>query len=132
MRFVLKKTQNAEGALMYYKACNKTIESNNLALKTEFERIKTIEEGRQNTPKIQLKDFYSAAAFRGFVTSIAMAYFPQATGCFLINNYAALFLQQQSDCALSVNISSIFLAVAQIFGGILSTQMADAFGRKQV
>lgn len=80
---------------------------------------------------MQLKDFCSRTAFRGFVTSLVMAYFPQATGCFIINNYVLLFLQQ-SGSALSVNISAIILTVAQIFGGLLSTQMADAFGRKRL
>lgn len=97
----------------------------------EFERIKSIEEERKNGPSIQIKDFCNRATLKGIVTSIGLAYFPQATGCFIFSNYASLMLEI-SGSALSVDVSTIILAVAQIFGGLISTQLGDTFGRKTI
>lgn len=51
------------------------------------------------------------------------------TGCYTITNYASIFFEI-SGTVFGVNISSIILAVVQIVGGLVSTQIGDTFGRK--
>lgn len=114
---------------MYYKACNFENKREIMLLKAEFERIKILEEDRKKNPKVQLKDFCNKMALKGIITSIAMSWLFQATGCFIITNYASLIFDI-SGTSLSIEVSTIILAAVQIAGGLVSTQMGDAFGRK--
>lgn len=121
--------QKAEKALMFYKGCNGKTEGEKFALRQEFNRIKSIEEERKKDSKFQLKDFCNKIAFKGMITSVAMSWLPQTTGVYVITNYASVIFRN-SGSILSVEASSIMLAIAQIFGGLVSTQLGDAFGRK--
>lgn len=114
---------------MYYKACNYNNDRERLLLKAEFERLKLLEEDRKKNPKLQIKDFWNQMAFKGIVTAIAMSWFFQATGCFIITSYASLIFKI-SGTALSIDISTIILAAVQIAGGLVSTQVGDTFGRR--
>lgn len=81
--------------------------------------------------KMQAKDFCNAKAMRGIITSIAMAWFIQMPGSFFFINFASLIFQQ-SGTALQPHFSPIILAIAQITGGLVSTQLGDMFGRKTI
>lgn len=98
-------------------------------LKDEFERLKAVIEERRLTEKHSLSDFCNAKAIKGIITSIAMAWFIQMTGSFVIMNYASIIFEK-SGASLDSHIASIILAVMQIVAGILSTQFGDSFGRK--
>lgn len=98
-------------------------------LKTEFERMKRLEEERKSNSKLELKDICNRMAFKGISTSIAMSWFMQTTGSVIIMNYASLIFEI-SGSALSIDASGIILAILQIIGGLLSTQLGDTFGRK--
>lgn len=114
---------------MFYKACNRTDEREKAIVNAEFERIKLLEEERKLNSKIQMKDICNRLAFKGISTSIAMAWFMQTTGAVIIMNYASLIFEI-SGSALSIDASSITLAIVQIIGGLVSTQLGDTFGRK--
>lgn len=86
-------------------------------------------EERRNSPKIQIKDFLNRMAVKGIVLSLAMSWFLQTTGCYLFTSFASIIFEK-SGSSLSIQVSSIILAVVQITGGLVSTQMGDAFGRK--
>lgn len=77
--------------------------------------------------KLQWGDFFNRAAMKGFITSIAMAFFMQMTGVWIVTNYASLIFET-SGSILDANTSAICLAIFQIIGGLLSTQLE--FGRK--
>lgn len=99
------------------------------ALQTEMERLKLIAKERKMTEKICLHDFCNQSAMRGLIIGIAMAWFLQLTGCFIIINYATLVFKNL-NIVLDPDISSIALAVVQIFGGLISTSLSDTLGRK--
>lgn len=114
---------------MFYKSCiSKNIHEND-RFKVEFERMKMLKEDRKRNSKIRLKDLCNRATSKGMITAIAMAWFMQTTGAVLIMNYASLIFSI-SGSALSTNVSGIILAVVQILGGLVSTQLGDTFGRK--
>lgn len=121
--------QKAESALMYYKGANPKIEKEMSLLKYEFDRLKLVVEERKLTEKLHLKDFCNRMALKGIATSIAMAWFIQMTGSFLITNYASMIFEK-SGSIMDTRISSIVLAIVQIVAGLVSTQLGDAFGRK--
>lgn len=85
------------------------------------------EEQRRMSSKLQLKDFCNRSAIKGFATSIAMSWFMQTTGNWIITNYASLIFKI-SGSILDVNTSAICLAVVQILGSLVSTQIE--FSRK--
>lgn len=114
---------------MYYKGCNSKNDREKSILKAEFEQMKLIEEERKKNSQIQLQDFCNRLAIKGIVTSIAMSWFMQTTGSVIIMNYASLIFGI-SGTALSIDASGIILAVIQILGGLVSTQLGDTFGRK--
>lgn len=114
---------------MYYKGYTGKTDREKLLLNAEFDRIKLLEEERKNSPKIQLKDFCNWMALKGFLNCIAIPYFTQSTGIFVLMNYASLIFEL-AHTTLSVDVSAIILAVVQIAGGLISTQLGDAFGRK--
>lgn len=95
----------------------------------EFDRLRLVVEERKLTEKLHLSDFCNRKALKGIFTSIAMAWFVQFTSSFLITNYASLIFEK-SGSILDSRISSIILAVVQIVGGLVSTQLGDTFGRK--
>lgn len=86
-----------------------------------------VEEERRMSSKLQFKDFCNRSAIKAFATSIAMSWFMQMTGNWLITNYASLIFKT-SGSILDVNTSAICLAVVQILGGLVSTQLE--FSRK--
>lgn len=114
---------------MYYKGCSKKNDHEKRILKAEFEQMKLSEEERKKNSQIQLKDFCNRMALKGIITSIAMSWFMQTTGSVIIMNYASLIFGI-SGTALSIDASGIILAVIQILGGLVSTQLGDTFGRK--
>lgn len=77
---------------------------------------------------IELKDFQDFMTVKGFATSFAIAWLMQTTGIVIITNFASLIFQQ-SGTTLGVNASSIVLAIMQLVGGVVSTQLYD-FRRK--
>lgn len=115
---------------MFYKGWNKNNQQQNTLLEYEFERLRLIEEERRRAPKIQLKDFHNRMALKGILFSIAISWFLQMTGCYTITNYASLIFQKSGKTIFSANVSSIIIAIAQIFGGFVSTQLGDTFGRR--
>lgn len=100
-------------------------------LENEFERLKSIDEEKKCGKKIQFSDFGDRMALKGIITSIAMSWFIQTTGNYLIINYASLIFAKSGN-SLDPNISSITLAIIQIVAGLISTQMGDTFGRKTI
>lgn len=114
---------------MYYKGCDGNSEREESYLKAEFERLKLVDEDRRRNKNIQLHDYCNRAALKGIYFSIAISWFSQMTGCYTITNYASIFFEI-SGTVFGINISSIILAVVQIFGGLVSTQIGDTFGRK--
>ncbi|XP_031622895.1 facilitated trehalose transporter Tret1-like [Contarinia nasturtii] len=119
----------AKRALIYYKGCEENNERQRTLLNSEFEQLKAVIEERKKSAKLEMKDFCNRPVLKGIFFSIAMSWFLQTTGCFIITNYASLIFEQ-SGTALGINVSSIVLAIVQIFGGLVSTKMGDAFGRK--
>lgn len=117
---------------MYYKGCTGIDERERSFLKVEYERLRLIVGEQKCSKKLQFSDFGRRMALKGMATSIAMAWFIQTTGSFLITNYASLLFSNTNGTLLNPNISSVMLAVVQIFGGLISTQMADKFGRKPI
>lgn len=113
---------------MYYKGCAAKNDREKTYLKTEFERMKLLEEERKNSPTIRLKDFYKWSACKGILTCIAMSWFTQES---VFISYASIMFEI-SRSALSTDVSSIILAAVQIVGGLTSTQIGDAFGRKTI
>lgn len=114
---------------MYYKGCEGINNRERILLEAEFERLKLVVEERKLDSKFQLSDFCNRAAFKGIATSIAMAWFIQMTGTFLITNYASMIFDK-SGTTINSNIASIILAALQIIGGLASTRFGDSFGRK--
>lgn len=119
--------QKAEIAIKFYKGCNGKNEREKSLLNNEFKRMQMAEEERRMTSKFRLKDFCNRSAIKGFITSIAMSWFMQMTGTWIITNYASLIFKT-SGSILDVNTSSICLAVVQILGSLVSTQVE--FSRK--
>ncbi|XP_055296009.1 facilitated trehalose transporter Tret1-like [Sitodiplosis mosellana] len=120
--------QSAEKSLKYYKGCTGETDREKTHLKSEFERMKLLEEERKNCPKLQLKDFCNWSAFKGIVTCMAMSWFTSES---LFISYASMIFKI-SQSAFSPDISAIILAIVQIIGGLTSTQIGDAFGRKTI
>lgn len=116
---------------MYYKGCSGIDERERSFLKVEYERLRLIVVEQKRSKKLQFSDFGNRMALKGIVTSIAMAWFIQTTGSFLITNYASLIFSK-TGTLLDPNISPIILAVVQIIAGLMSTQLADTFGRKTI
>lgn len=114
---------------MFYKGCKGENDREKIILNAEFNRLKSIIEERKNRPKMQISDFYSSMAVKGIVISISVSWFLQTTGCFIITNFAS-FIFEKSGTSLGIHTSSIILAIVQIVGGLVSTQIADTFGRK--
>lgn len=121
--------QNAEKSLKYYKGCTGKTDREKSLLTAEFERLKMLEEERKKRPKMQLKDFCNWTTFKGALICVAISWFTQMTGCFLLVNYASLIFDI-SNTSFSVDASAIILAIAQISGGLTSTQLGDTMGRK--
>ncbi|XP_031619137.1 facilitated trehalose transporter Tret1-like [Contarinia nasturtii] len=121
--------KEAEKSLMFYKGYEGKSECEQLALQLEFERLKNIVKATKANEKLHLKDFCSQTAVRGLIIGAAMAWFLQLTGCFIIINYAMLVFKN-ANTTMDPHISSIVLAIVQIFGGILSTSLSDTIGRK--
>lgn len=97
--------------------------------KTEFERLKLVTQEQAANKKLWFSDFCNRMAIKGILTSLAMAWFIQTTGSFLITNYASLIFTT-TGTLLDPNISSIILTAVQIVAGLMSTQIGDTFGRK--
>lgn len=121
--------QKAEKALMFYKNCDGKSDREKSLLNAELERLKLIDEQRKNSPKIQLNDFCNRMALKSILISIVIAWLYQMAGCSTFTNYAS-FIFEKSGSSSGIHISSMILAVAQIAGGLLSTQIGDTFGRK--
>lgn len=94
-----------------------------------MERLKLRTQESIQNDKLGLRDFGNGTAIKGLIIGIAMAWFLQMTGCFIIINYASLIFQESSS-VLDPHISSIVLAAVQIIGGVISTSLSDSFGRK--
>lgn len=123
------KKKKAEKAIRYYKGIEGENEREKSSLKMEFDRLKMIVNEQEQSKKLELSDFTNKMAFKGITTSIAMAWFIQCPGSFVFINYAMLIFEQ-SGTVLDPHISSIILAIVQIIGGLVSTQLGDTFGRK--
>lgn len=98
-------------------------------MSAELDRLKQVDEDRKNSPKLQLKDFYNRMVLRGILTSVALSWFTQLTGVYIITNYAS-HMFDKSGSALSISVSSIILIIVQIVGGSVSAQLGDTFSRK--
>lgn len=122
--------QKAKQAIMFYKRWNENDQQQKMLLESEFERLKSIDEERKLAPKIQLKDFMNRMAVKGILMSLAVSWFLQMTGCYTIMNYASYIFEKSGGTIFNTNISSTILAIVQIIGGLVSTQMGDTFGRK--
>lgn len=117
-------------AIEFYKGWKENNQQQNILLKSEFERLKSIEEERKKAPKIQFKDFCNRMALKGIFVSFAVSWFLQCTGCYTFTNYASQVFAKSGKTIFSANVSSIVLAIAQILGGFVSTQVGDTFGRR--
>lgn len=115
---------------MFYKRWNENDEQQRILLETEFERLKSIDEVGKKDPKLQFKDFNNRMALNGIIMSIVLSWLLQMTGCYTIVNYASYIFEKSGGTIFSTNTSSIILAIVQIIGGLVSTQMGDKFGRK--
>lgn len=63
-------------------------------------------------------------ALKGFAISFAMAWFWQTTGVVIITNFASLIFLK-SGTSLSINASSVLIAIMQTVGGVASTLLGD-------
>lgn len=133
LKLILMKTflQKAEKALKYYKNCDEKNEQEKLFRNVELERLLAIDEERKKSSKLQLKDFCNRMALKGIISSIVMSWLYQMTGGSAFTNYAS-FIFEKSGTSLGIHVSSIILAVSQIVGGLVSTQLGDKFGRKTI
>lgn len=116
---------------MYYKGCAGIDERERSFLKAEYERLLLIVAEQKCSKKLQFSDFCNRMALKGILISIALAWFMQTTGSFLITNYASLIFSK-TGALFDPNISSIILAVVQIVAGLTSSQLGDTFGRKVI
>lgn len=114
---------------MYYKGCTGIDERERSFLKAEYERLQLIVDEQKRSKRLQFSDFLNRKALKGILISIAMAWFLQTTGSFLITNYASLIFSK-TGTLFDPNMSSIILAIVQIVAGLTSSQLGDAFGRK--
>lgn len=114
---------------MYYKGYEGKCECEAVALETELEILKSSVKASKIDEKIVWRDFCTQTAVRGVIIGIAMAWFLQLTGCFIIINYAMLVFRK-SETTINPHLSSIVLAIVQIFGGLFSTSLSDSLGRK--
>ncbi|XP_055295384.1 facilitated trehalose transporter Tret1-like isoform X1 [Sitodiplosis mosellana] len=122
------KFLKAEKSIKYYNGCEGKSDHEKAIFKTEYQKFIANEQERRKRTKIELKDFQNRMALKGFATSFAMAWLMQTTGIVIIINYASLIFQE-CGTSLSVNASSIVLAIIQIVGGVVSTLLGD-FRRK--
>lgn len=114
---------------MFYNGCDGKSKHEEFVVKAEFERMRSLEEERKQSPRLQIRDFSNRSAIKGISICVAMAWFQQATGIFIFITYASLIFEQSSS-ALSVDASIIVFGTINILGGLVSTQMGDTFGRK--
>lgn len=114
---------------MYYKGWTGKSDREKSLLKAEFERLKLVQKEQKNNPKLQMSDFCNWMAFKGILICIAMSWFVQVSGCIVLTGYASLIFEI-SGSTWSVDASAISMVVFQIIGGLVSTQLGDAFGRK--
>lgn len=116
---------------MFYKNCNgKNVREKSL-LNAELERLKSIDEERKSSPNIKLQDFCNQMVLKGIILSIVMSWLYQMSGYSTFTNYASFIFEKSGTIeSFGIHISSIILAVAQIAGGLVSTQLGDTFGRK--
>lgn len=121
--------KQAEKSLTFYKGCKRKNDREMSILKIEFDRMKRLEDERKSNSNLKMKDICNRMAIKGIITSIAMSWFVQTTGSVIIMNYASLIFEK-SGSVLSIDASGIVLAILQIIGGLLSTQLGDSFGRK--
>lgn len=115
--------------MKYYKSYEGKSEFEKLAFQTEFDRLKAVTKETHVKDSLSWRDFCTRSAVKGLIIGSAMAWFLQMTGSFIIINYAMLVFQV-SNTELDPHISCIVLAAVQIFGGLVSTWISDAFGRK--
>lgn len=66
---------------------------------------------------------------KGLLIGIVLAVVSMLTGCFTFIIYA-VFVFEKFDAQVDPHLSSIILAIMQIFGNLCSTQFADILGRK--
>lgn len=114
---------------MFYKNCNGKNDREKSLLSAEMDRLKLIDDERRQSPRIRMNDVCNRMALKGITICVAMSWLCQMTGGSTLTNYAS-FIFGKSGTSLGVNVSSIILAVAQIVGGLVSTQFGDTFGRK--
>lgn len=69
-------------------------------------------------------------AIKGISFCIALGWLLQFPGCPTFINYCVLIFEKSGVSLVDPYLASIILAVAQLVGGIFSTQLADTMGRK--
>lgn len=115
--------------MQFYKSCNGKSDAEKSYLHAEFERLKTINDEHGKNSEIEISDFYSRMALKAIIISLGVSWFLQTTGCYIVTSFASIIFDK-SGTLIGTETSSIILAAMQIFGGLLSTRLADTFGRK--
>lgn len=69
-------------------------------------------------------------AIKGISFGILLGWWIQFTGCPTFLTYSVLIFEKSSASRVDPYLASNILAVAQLVGGICSTQIADTLGRK--
>lgn len=69
-------------------------------------------------------------AIKGISFCILLGWLLQFPGCPTFINYSVLIFEKSGASQIDPYLASIILAVAQLAGGIFSTQLADTMGRK--
>lgn len=70
------------------------------------------------------------AAIRGLIIGITLAWLTQLTGGFTFVTYASTIFKEVGATNIDPNMASISIAVVQIMGSLLTTQLSDRLGRK--
>lgn len=122
--------QKAKKAIQFYKGCKGHTDGEKSALKSELERLKLVVEQQKLDKKFKISDICNRLAVKGIVTSIAMAWFIQMPGSIIFVYYTTVIFEK-SGSMFDVNLSSIALAIVQIVGGLVSSFVGDAFGRRK-
>ncbi|XP_059617699.1 uncharacterized protein LOC132262445 [Phlebotomus argentipes] len=121
------RVADAEASFKFYKNASGITDTK---MKEDFERVREQQmKSQSREEKLQLSDFTTPAAKKGFVIGIGLMLLTQFCGCFAFVNYTATIFKE-SGSELDPNISSIVLGMVQIFGTYTSTIFVDRAGRK--
>lgn len=121
--------QQAENSLRFYRNCRSGDKEQEDSLKDEFEKFKAIATHNETDDKLRMSEFVTPTALRAMLISPFLMAVSQFSGSFAISNYAVTIFKQTGS-TMDPNVSSIVMAVIQVFGTYSASQLMDKVGRK--